>query len=716
MAGAGLGVVVPAVVAGGGHHAPHSRAMSFHSTVCPHDCPSCCALEVDVTGNRIGAVRGAAANSYTAGVICAKVARYAERQHHPDRLTTPLLRTGPKGSGQFRRIGWDEALDRTAEQFTALAARHGAEAIWPYNFAGTMGLVQRDGINRLRHAMGYSRQKLTICSTTSEAGWRAGVGRITGPDPREMAVSDLIVVWGGNPVATQVNVMTHVSRARKQRGAKLVVVDPYRTGTAAVADTHLALRPGTDAALACAVMHCAFRDGYADRAYMARYADVPEEFEAHLQSRTPEWAAAVTGLSVAEIEAFALAYNGTARAFIRLGYGFSRARNGSQMLHAVTCLPTVTGKWQHEGGGAFWNNRDIYTWDKTLIEGLDCRDLSVRNLDMSRIASVLTGNRQDLGDGPAVHALLIQNVNPVTVAPDSNRVRRGFARDDLFTVVHEQFMTETAAMADIVLPATTFLEHDDIYQAGGHSHVQLGRKLLEPLGECRSNHEVICALAGRLGAQHPGFGMTALEMADATLRASGYGGVEELAAGRWVDRQLPFRDSHFLDGFQQPGGRFRFAPDWAAIGPGHASMPRLPDHWTAYDGAGADHPFRLVTAPARQFLNTSFTETPTSRKREGRPEAMLHPDDAARLGVGEGDRLRLGNDRGEVVLHATIGAGQQPGTVIVESVWPNAAFEGGIGINALTSEDPAFPAGGAVFHDTAIWVRAEAAALAIAAE
>ena len=690
--------------------------MTFHATVCPHDCPSCCALEVDVSGNRVGAVRGAAENSYTAGVICAKVARYAERQHHPDRLTVPLLRTGPKGSGQFRPIGWDEALDRTAAQFTEITERHGAEAVWPYYFAGTMGHVQRDGINRLRHVMGYSRQKLTICSTITDSGWKAGVGRITGPDPREMAKSDLLVMWGGNPVATQVNVMTHISRARK-RGAKLVVVDPYRTGTAAVADTHLALRPGTDGALACAVMHCAFRDGTADRAYMAQYADVPAELEAHLRTRSPDWAAGITGLSTAEIEAFAHAYNTTQRAFIRVGYGFSRARNGAVMLHAVTCLPTVTGKWQHEGGGAFWNNREIYGWNKSLIEGADRRDLSVRELDMSRIASVLAGDRRDLGAGPAVHALLIQNTNPVTVAPDTNRVRRGFARSDLFTVVHEQFMTETAAMADIVLPATTFLEHDDVYLAGGHSHVQVGRKLVEPPGECRSNHEVICALAKRLGAAHSGFDMSAMELVDATLRASGYGGAAEVIAGRWVDRQPSFRESHFLDGFTgQPGGRFRFAPDWSAIGPDHAAMPKLPDHWECYDDATERHPFRLVTAPARQFLNTSFTETPTSRKREGRPTALLHAADAARLGVATGDRMRLGNARGEVVLHVAIGKGQQPGTVIVESVWPNAAFEGGIGINALTSDEPAFPNGGAVFHDTAVWARAEAAALAIAAE
>ncbi|MBV9116701.1 MAG: molybdopterin-dependent oxidoreductase, partial [Acetobacteraceae bacterium] len=308
----------------------------FRSSVCPHDCPSTCALEVEVLDRtRIGAVRGAEENTYTAGVICAKVARYAERVHHPDRLTRPLLRTGPKGSGQFREIGWNEALDRVAGSLADIAARHGTEAVWPFYYAGTMGLVQRDGINRLRHAMRYSRQRLTICTAVCEAGWTAGVGAYLGPDAREMATSDLIVVWGGNPVATQVNVMTHLARARKQRGAKLVVVDPYRSGTAAVADMHLALRPGTDGALACAVMHIAFRDGWADRAYMATHADCPDALQAHLAARGPDWASAITGLPVGQIEAFARLYGSTKRGYIRLGYGFSRSRNGAANMHAV---------------------------------------------------------------------------------------------------------------------------------------------------------------------------------------------------------------------------------------------------------------------------------------------------------------------------------------------------------------------------------------------
>jgi anaerobic selenocysteine-containing dehydrogenase len=693
-----------------------AHAAQIRPSVCPHDCPSTCALDVEVLdGNRIGRVHGAD-NSYTAGVICNKVSRYAERIHHPDRLTYPLLRTGPRGGRDFRRISWQEALDRIAGAMTDTTARHGAEAVWPFYYAGTMGLVQRDGINRLRHVMGYSRQKLTICTSLPENGWLAGVGQSRGVDPREMAESDLIVIWGGNPVATQVNVMTHVSRARKQRGAKVVVVDPYCSPTAAVADLHLAPRPGTDGALACAVMHVAFRDGYADRTYMARYTDAPERLETHLRSRGPEWAAGITGLSVTAIEDFARLYGSTQRSFIRCGYGFARSRNGSANMHAVVCLPAVTGAWQYPGGGALWSNRGLYGIDKSLIEGLDALDPTVRVLDMSRIGAVLTGDRRDLGDGPAVHALFIQNQNPLTVCPDSNKVRRGFSRDDLFVATHEQFMTETARWSDVVLPATMFMEHDDLYQAGGHSHLQIGAKLIEPPGECRSNHEVLQGLAERLGARHPGFEMTAMELIDATLRRSGRPDAAAIQAQRWVDVMPPFEEAHFLTGFPTRDRRFHFAPDWAALGDDHAVMPVLPDHVTLIDADGPATPFRLVTAPARSFLNTSFTEMASGRQREGRPTVRLHPDDADRLGVAEGGKVRLGNSRGEVVLHASIVEGQQPGVLVAESVWPSECFEGGIGINALTSDDPGPPFGGAVFHDTAVWLRAEAADLPLAAE
>lgn len=682
-------------------------ATTRHS-VCPHDCPSACALDVEVLDRRtIGAVRGAD-NPYTAGVVCNKVARYAERVHHPDRLLHPMLRTGPKGSGQFRRIAWDEALDRVVEGFTAVAARHGSQSVWPYSSAGTMGLVNRDGIFRLRHAMRWSGRKSTICTAIAVAGWTAGCGRVWGADSREMAVADLNVLWGSNPVSTQVNVMAHVTRARKERGAKLVVIDPYRTGSAAAADMHLALRPGTDAALACAVMHCAFRDGHADRAYMAEYTDDPAALEAHVATRGPAWAAAITGLTIDEIEAFAALYNAIPRAYIRAGFGFTRGRNGAASMHAVTCLPAVTGKWRHEGGGALWSHRGIYHWDKSLIEGTALRDPSIRELDMSRIASVLAHDADALIGGPPVHALMVQSGNPASVCPDSNRVRHGLLREDLFTVVHEQFMTETARYADVLLPATMFLEHDDIYQAGGHSHIQIGLQLIDPPGEARSNHDVVCDLAHRFGLEHPTFAMTGLELADATLRASGYGTAAELAASRWCDVQLPFERAHFLDGFGHADKKFHFRADWRALGDTEGRLPPLPDWAPLVDLATEDRPMRLVAAPARQFLNSTFTETPTARKREGRPQALLAPEDADLHGIADGAPMRLGNGRGEVVLHARHVPGQTRGTVVVESIWPASAF-GGLqhGINVLTSDEPALPAGGAVFHDTAVWMRPE---------
>ena len=494
----------------------------FVATACPHDCPSTCALEVELLApDRIGAVRGARENDYTSGVICAKVARYAERVHHPGRLAEPLQRTGEKGAGEFRPIGWDDALDLIADAFVRATETHGREAVWPYYYAGTMGLVQRDGINRLRHVMGYSRQDETICSRLSSDGWWAGVGTYVGSDPREMAKADLIVVWGCNPASTQVNVMTHIAKARKTRGAALVVVDPYETRTARVADHHVALRPGTDGALACGIMHVLFAEDFADRAYLARYTDHPDELEAHLASRGPEWAAAITGIPAAEITALARMIGRIKRTYIRLGYGFTRSRNGAANMHAATCIAAVTGAWQYEGGGAMHTNKSVYGVDATLIEGLDAKDRSVRLLDMSRIGPILTGDPGDLGDGPPVTAIVMQNVNPAAVAPESVKVREGLERDDLFLAVHEQFMTDTARYADIVLPATTFLEHDDIYVGGGHSYLLMGARVIEPYAQTRSNHDAIRALAKRLGAEHPGFDMTAWELIDATLKRSG---------------------------------------------------------------------------------------------------------------------------------------------------------------------------------------------------
>ncbi|MBM3643435.1 MAG: molybdopterin oxidoreductase family protein [Alphaproteobacteria bacterium] len=694
-------------------HAPALRAGRSGATgivtvpsVCPHDCTSTCALDVErLDARTIGRVRGSRRNDYTAGVICEKVARYAERIHHPDRLMKPLRRTGPKGSRQFAEIGWDEALDIVAAQFQAKTRQFGAETVWPYYYAGTMGLVQRDGINRLRHAMGYSRWYSTICVTLSDTGWIAGVGAKRGADVREIGEhSDLVVIWGGNPVNTQVNVMVHAMRARK-RGAKVVVVDPYRTGTAEQADIHLAIRPGTDGALAVAMMHVLFKEGFADWDYLRRYTDAPDELAAHVATRTPAWAAAITGLDEAEIVDFARLFGRSKASFIRCHHGFSRSRNGAANMHAVTCLPAVTGAWKYKGGGALYGHTGMYPLDRTLIEGLDMVDKSVRELDQSRLGPILTGDPDALAGGPPVTAMLIQNTNPAMVCPELNLVHRGLAREDLFVCVHEQFMTETAAFADIVLPATMFLEHDDFYTASGHTFFQVTKAVIEPPGECRENHHVIAELARRLGARHRGFDMSVWEIMDETLHKSGMWDAETNWQRGGQDYHLGFETSHFLDGFAWPDKKFRFKPDWKAWGPRGAEMPTLPDHFDVIDNPTPEKPFRLVAAPARTFLNSTFTETPSSLKREVRPTALMHPQDSAALGVGEGDRVEVGNERGSTIVVAQPRDGQQRRVVIVEGIWPNRNFETGIGINAITSADPGWPNGGAVFHDTAVWIR-----------
>ena len=682
-------------------------------SVCPHDCPSVCALDVEVVGgSRIGRVRGAPDQTYTAGVVCAKVARYSERIHHPDRLTEPLVRVGPKGSGQFAPIGWDEALDRVAAAFLEAERRFGAESVWPYFYAGTMGLVMRDGIERLTHAKRYSRFYGTICVGIAWPGYVAGTGALVGADPREMEQSDCIVIWGTNAVATQVNVMTHAVRARKARGAKIVAIDIYETETMRQADLALRLRPGTDGALACAVMHVLFRDGLADRDYLARFTDAPAELEAHLLSRDPAWAAAITGLEVAEIEAFAALVGSTKRTFFRLGYGFSRQRNGAVNLHAALSIPAVTGAWAHEGGGAFHSNSGIFKLRKTMIEGLDVRDSRVRRLDQSRVGAVLTGEADALKNGPPVKAMLIQNTNPLAVAPHQEKVRRGFAREDLFVCVHEQFLTDTARYADVVLPATMFLEHDDLYTAGGHQHLQFAPKAIDPPPGCRSNHEVIAALAERLGATHPAFAMTPREIIDWTLRESGYGDLATLEAWRWLDLQPPFRESHFLDGFGFPDGKFRFKPDWTqtplsndGLRGAWRDMPALPDHWPVNEAVDARRPFKLATSPSHNFLNSTFTQTTTSLLRERRPELLINPEDAAGLMIGDGDVVEIGNDRGRTRLHARLFSGAKQGVLVSEGVWPPSAFLDGWGINALVGDDSVAPFGGVAFHDVTVWAR-----------
>ncbi len=682
-------------------------------SVCPHDCPSTCALDVEIIdAHTIGRVHGAKDDPYTAGVICEKVARYAERVHHPDRLMHPLRRVGRKGEGRWERIGWDEAFDEIVRRWLEIERDFGPEAIWPYFYAGTMGHVQRDGIDRLRHARGYSAQYDTICTGAAWPGFIAGTGLLGGPNPELMAEADCVVIWGTNPVNTQVNVMTHATRARKERGAKLAVVDIYMNATMEQADMPILLRPGTDGAFACAVMHVLLRDDLADRQYLSQFTDFDGEVEAHLMARTPQWASSITGLGVAEIEAFAHLVGRTPRTYFRLGYGFSRQRNGSANMHAALCIPAVTGAWRHRGGGAFHSNSGTWHLDKSAIRGSSMGPAG-RMLDMSQIGKVLTGDSRALRGGPPVKALFIQNTNPMNVSPEQGLTRAGFAREDLFTVVHEQFMTETAEMADIVLPATMFLEHNDYYTRGGHTRVLVGPKLIEAPGECRSNFEVVGELLRRLGADDVSLHMTDRDMIAETFRRSRYPSLDAVEkTGYFVDRERPDEEARFASGFGWPDGKFRFRPNWqgAAERKGYewvidpADAPAMVDWWDINEKTSERVPFRLATSPSRSFLNSTFSETPGSRKRQAEPTVLIRADDAAAYGIADGDRVRLGNHRGIVELTARFFDGLRPGVLIAEGIHPNKAHGTGQGINTLTGSDPVPPFGGAAFHDTAVWI------------
>ncbi len=675
------------------------------TSACPHDCPSTCVLEIEHNKKNIFKVKGSKTNSYTSGIICGKVSRYKERTHNKNRLLKPLKRLGDKGLNNFKEISWNEAIEVTSEKILLSMQKYGSESVLPYYYAGTMGLIQRDGINRLTNAMSFSRQKSTICNTLPETGWMAGVGALYGPDPREVKYSELIIIWGGNPASTQVNFMKHVQSARKKNNSELLVVDPYVTRTAKIADYHLKPKPGTDGALACAFMHIMFRDHYADLSYLKNYTDYTIEFKNHLEYKTPKWASKITGIEENIIEQMAKLIGIKKRVYTRLGYGFTRQRNGAVNMHAVVSLATVCGKWKYKGGGAFYSNGGIYKVDKTLIEGLNLKKNNIRELDQSRIGSVLTGNKNALKNGVEVTSILIQNTNPLVVAPETSLIKKGFLRKNLFVCVHEQFMTDTAKYADIILPATTFVEHDDIYISGGHQHMTYGPKLIEPIGESWSNHKLINTLAKNLGASHKSFSMSEKELINQTLIKSDYGDLKSLTLKKFLDLQPNFITSHFIDGFGHKDKKFHFKPKWKDFGANYKIMPKLPDFLDINEKPSKINPFKLVTAPAHNFLNSSFTETKSSKYQEARPKLKIHPNDIKKLKMINNELVKIGNKRGEVHLHLESFDGLQEGVVIVEGVWPNSSFINKQGINTLVGSDPAPPAGGAVFHDVAIWIK-----------
>ena len=638
-------------------------------------------------------------------MICAKVARYAERVHHEERLQNPLIQMGEKGDDNFAHISWDDAFNEIADRFQKDSMNYGTESVWPYYYGGTMGYFQRDGINKLRHTMKYSGMDKTICASIVGSGWKAGVGASIGSSPYEMADADLIILWGTNAVSTQVNVMHHITKARKNRGAKLIVIDPYKNQSALVADKHICINPGTDGALALSMMNILLRENLVDRKFLNNNTDYSEKLEILISDKNSKWGEQITGIPAEEIETLALEYGKTDRAFIRLGYGFSRHRNGAAAVHSVSCLPSLTGKWFNYGGGALLSNYDIYHLDRALIEGLDKRDENVRILDMSQIGRILNNSKTELKDGPAVKSMIIQNSNPMVVAPEHNLVKSGLSRKDLFLCVHDQFLTETAKLADIVLPATTFFEHNDIYAGGGHSFLQFGEKIIDPIGQAKSNYEVITELGKLLSPNDPQFKISLEDLMDKTLHLSGYPSLNEFRNLKWVNCQPEKNISDFKSGFFTRDKKFHFFPDWSKFGPTGNLMNNYPDHLNLMDKVNSNHPFRLVTAPARSFLNSTFTETKSSRIKEGKPQVLLHSAVAKKYNIHDDQVIKIGNKQGEVIIHSKIFDGLNENVLVVESLWPNRFFIGGKGINVLTSADPVPPNGGAPFHDTSVWIK-----------
>ena len=686
------------------------------ASVCPHDCPSVCALDVEVIGgNRIGRVHGAADHPYTQGVVCAKVARYSERIHHPDRLTRPLRRVGPKGSAQFVPISWDEALDRVAEAFLKAERECGAESVWPYFYAGTMGLVMRDGIDRLTHVKRYSRFFGNICVGIAWPGYIAGTGRMSGISPAEMAKSEVVVIWGTNAATTQVNLMTHATRARKEHGAKIVAIDIYPTETMRQADLALQLKPGTDGALACAVMHALFRDGLADRDYMARFTDAPAALEAHLRDRTPAWASAITGLTVGEIEAFAALVGRHKRTFFRLGYGFSRQRNGAANMHAALCIPAVTGAWAHEGGGALHASSAVYKLDRTLIQGLDARDDSVRRLDQCRIGAILTGDRERAqrarpgqGDADPEHQSAGGRARP---GESAARVRARGSFCLRARAVHDRHraLCRCRAAGDDVPRARRHLHRKraSVSPVRAEGDRSARRMPLEPRGYLRARPQAR-RRASRLrheptrdhrrGPARLGTGNArgARSRALARLPAS-------VRATRISSTALRTATASFISA---PTGRTCLMTTTASAARG-AACPPCPTIGRSTKGRTKRIPSSSRPRPrATSSIRASTRPRPRSPARAARARSCT-PTTWRGSDCSEGDIVRLGNARGEIRLHVRRSAGATRGVIVSEGLWDNRDFLDGRGVNTLTGADSVAPFGGAAFHDIRVWARAD---------
>ena len=667
---------------------------------CPHDCPDTCALLTTVENGVATRVQGNPDHPHTDGVLCTKVSRYTERSYHPERILTPLKRTGPKGSGQFAPVSWNEALAEITQRLGAIAARN-PEAILPYSYAGTMGMVQGESMDRrFFHQLGASQLDRTICASAGAEALVQTLGGKVGMKVEFFAESQLILIWGSNSIGSNLHFWRYAQQA-KRSGAKLVCIDPRKSETADKCHEHIQLRPGTDAALALALMHELIQNDWLDHDYIARHTLGWDQLRERALQWPPERAAEVCGIPVEQIRQLAQDYGTTKPAAIRLNYGMQRVRGGGNAVRAVACLPALTGAWRHRAGGMLLSSSGQFPAQRAALQRPDLMPARTpRTLNMVQIGDDLLREASP-AFGPRVEALVVYNSNPVAVAPDSGKVVQGFAREDLFTVVLEHFQTDTADYADFILPATTQLEHWDVHLAYGHTDVLLNRPAIAPLGQARSNAQIFRDLAARMGFTEPCFADS-----DEALCRQAFGDAVDFAL---LETQgfatLALPDAPFAEGgFATPSGKCEFfSARLAAQG-----LDGLPDHLPNHElqGSSAHYPLAMISPPARNFLNSTFVNVQSLRDIEGRPVLEIHPDDALARGIGDGAVVRVFNDRGSYRCHAAVSLRARPGVVNGLGIWWRKLGLDGTNVNQLTSQALTDMGRAPTFYDCLVEVQA----------
>ncbi|MBK9315299.1 MAG: molybdopterin oxidoreductase family protein [Acidobacteria bacterium] len=693
---------------------------------CPHDCPDTCALVVTVEDGRAVKVAGAEDHPTTNGFLCTKVNRYLERTYSPQRVLFPMKRVGEKGKGIFERISWDEALDTIATKFAEIAADD-PQAIQPYSYAGTMGLVQGESMDRrFFHKLGASLLDRTICATAGAAGYKVTIGASVGADPERFNDARLILIWGSNTLTSNVHLWPRILEA-KRKGAKIIAIDPYLSLTAEKCDQHIAPLPGTDGALALAMMNVIISEGLVDRDYVERYTLGFELLRERVLDYPPSRVAAMTGLGEDVIVTLAREYASTMPSVIRLNYGMQRHFGGGMAVRTVACLPALTGAWRDPAGGILLSTSGTFGINTAALQRPDLIWNNPRTVNMSAIGDALLGShrsvRYETVDGrsriieeltplsPPIRALYVYNSNPVAVAPDSGKVIEGFKREDLFTVVHEIFQTDTADYADILLPATTQLEQTDIHKAYGHLYLLYNNRAIDPIGEAKPNSEVFRLLAERMGFDDPCFRESDEDIARSAISGDHphLQGIsfDELKERGWVRLNLPQTFAPFAEGnFYTPSGKCEFFSETLA----HQGADPLPAYIPPKESVAsapelaAKYPLAIISPPAHNFLNSSFANLPSFIHAEKEPRLDIHPEDAADREIRDGDRVRIFNDRGAFTARAKVTENARPGVVVALSVWWKKLTSDGTNANDVTSQRLTDLGSAATFYDALVEV------------